>query len=559
MVGPFDITASLFRLGANENDVDVDAVKPASFTSAIATYYSYCYYCYYHYFLGGDGGAGDGDGGGDYNEYDPMLTGGLARIMTSTEDIVIDDAMNMDDNTTLAEQDQGQIDNLSPIEIHVILFVPRIFGSIGLLCSLCMLVLAWKRRTLVFHRIVLGLSLHLFIIATCLIYGPAAIPKVSNHTAGNHGTITTCTAQGMLLYTSFLSAALYYGSLSLYSFLGVLSNFHITGRHLSIERWIHIGVHVYPLITVLYLMSEKGFNNVGTGYCLTGSDDPGCMNPQNKDEPCDRGPSAEEWAALNFFWIVPLTILLVVPSAVMAVLYVKVRNQQDRVFIASKDVAKQSVIYLLSLQWVTWPFLIQQIFAALAATGHSTEANAMFALAIISMTISVMFELWVLLIYVYFSFDVSIAGMVATRRMNLNFSDANSSPATSKQELSAGGTEQKTTNRASGSHAHAHAHTHTHTQRMNYIFRSQEIKREDVPAVTSVEEGESPVPITPADRSSSFSFNIFDGTNASGAFAEFVFDDDSDDERADTTKRTLKERSELHVVVGAAAEENQQQ
>ena len=127
------------------------------------------------------------------------------------------------------------------------------------------------------------MSLHLLIIATRLIYGPAAIPKDPSHTVGNYGTITTCTAQGMLLYTSFLSAAFYYGSLSLYSFLGVLSNFHITGSHLRIERWIHIGIHVYPLITVLYLMSEEGFNNVGTGYCLTVSDNPGCMNPQNKD------------------------------------------------------------------------------------------------------------------------------------------------------------------------------------------------------------------------------------------------------------------------------------
>jgi hypothetical protein len=35
-------------------------------------------------------------------------------------------------------------------------FVPRILGSIVLLCSLSMLFMAWKRRDVLFHRLVLG-------------------------------------------------------------------------------------------------------------------------------------------------------------------------------------------------------------------------------------------------------------------------------------------------------------------------------------------------------------------------------------------------------------------
>jgi hypothetical protein len=35
-------------------------------------------------------------------------------------------------------------------------WVPRVGGAITCLCSLCMLVMAWKRRSGLFHRLVLG-------------------------------------------------------------------------------------------------------------------------------------------------------------------------------------------------------------------------------------------------------------------------------------------------------------------------------------------------------------------------------------------------------------------
>ena len=58
------------------------------------------------------------------------------------------------------------------------------------------------------------------------------------------------------------------------------------------------------------------------------------------------------------------------------------------------------------------------------------------------------------------------------------------------------------------------------------IFNSQEIVIQDNPRATMAT---APSAIQP----SRYSFNIFDGTDASGAFAAFIHDGDSDDERVD--------------------------
>ena len=47
----------------------------------------------------------------------------------------------------------------------------------------------------------------------------------------------------------------------------------------------------------------------------------------------------------------------------------------------------------------------------------------------------------------------------------------------------------------------------------------------------SEKESESPTPVEPPKAQHRYSFNIFDGTNASGAFAEFIHEGDSEDER----------------------------
>ena len=58
-----------------------------------------------------------------------------------------------------------------------------------------------------------------------------------------------------------------------------------------------------------------------------------------------------------------------------------------------------------------------------------------------------------------------------------------------------------------------------------FIFGSREIETQENPSSI-------PTMVAPSHQPK-YSFNIFDGTNASGAFADFINDGDSDDEQYD--------------------------
>jgi len=105
-------------------------------------------------------------------------------------------------------------------------WVPRVSGVITFLSALCMLTMAWKRRETLFHRLILGMSLHRLINGAFCMYGTSAIPKSAREEALNaFGTTTTCTVQGFFLYTSGNTAFMYYSFLSVYSYVNVLNNF----------------------------------------------------------------------------------------------------------------------------------------------------------------------------------------------------------------------------------------------------------------------------------------------------------------------------------------------
>ena len=45
---------------------------------------------------------------------------------------------------------------------------PRLGGSITVVCSAWMIVMAWNRRDHIFHRLVLGAFNHVFLVLSCL-------------------------------------------------------------------------------------------------------------------------------------------------------------------------------------------------------------------------------------------------------------------------------------------------------------------------------------------------------------------------------------------------------
>jgi len=183
------------------------------------------------------------------------------------------------------------------------------------------------------------MSFHLLVLGAFFIYGPAAIPiSEANLLLDSSGTIATCTTQGFFIYVTSITSVFYYCSFSVYSYVGVLNNFN-KAKIIWIEKYIHILVHIYPLSSGFYILSQKGFNDGGIGVCLINDSPLGCLD--DPSIPCERGPGSRLMFFL--FWIIPDILALLLPSIVMAVLFVRVRNRHENIFIDAISIAKQGV------------------------------------------------------------------------------------------------------------------------------------------------------------------------------------------------------------------------
>ena len=122
-----------------------------------------------------------------------------------------------------------------------------------------------------------------------------------------------------------------------------------------------------------------------------------------------------------------------------------------------------------------------------------------------------LFSLWVMLSYLYFSIKKKPISTTVTVNDNNN-NTSNDTENQLEDEVNANSAEQKTSN--------------------DFIFNSQRIIGTPM---MSTERGTATATETVAQQPK-YSFNIFDGTGASGAFAEFIHDGDSDDENEDNAQ-----------------------
>jgi len=148
------------------------------------------------------------------------------------------------------------------------------------------------------------------------------------------------------------------------------------------------------------------------------------------------------------------------------------------------------------------PFLIGMVLGRLDFEGiiNSQFLHPYYVFAQLNFSI---FALWAMLSYFYFSVEKKTASTKAT-------GDENNSKNNATEITLENGMNIDT------------------SRHQDYIFTSQEFAIQDTtPKLTpeTVTEKSAPRP--------RYSFNIFDGTGASGAFASFIHDGDSDDEKVD--------------------------
>jgi hypothetical protein len=384
-----------------------------------------------------------------------------------------------------------------------------------------------------------------------MLYGSAAIlasQQDDNAAIGNVGTITSCNIQGFFLYLSFNMSLFYYASFAVYSYVAIQNNFLKT-QYLWIEKYIHIGVHIYPLVSAIFLWTDNAYGNTGYGVCNVQDGYPlGCgAGDHNSIDyvPCEYESKHIRNGRMPLFWIIPNTIQLLFPSIIMMILYFKVKKREEQLAyqkhkkkksiiqmgFTPKRIVRQSAVYLIPLWWAVLPYII---FEGLTysmygkVNRNDPKWDKLFYFAIYADINLSLFGFWTMLSYIWFSVKKrSLSSCCSQRRCTSTSGIA--APSAAKTAGSTAAAAAAATNNLNN------------TRNIEYIFSSQgeievetdESDQDDEDATERVDDP-SPLPPTQDKPKPKYSFNIFDGTqDASGAFAQFIHDGDSDDERYD--------------------------
>jgi len=392
----------------------------------------------------------------------------------------------------------------------------RIAGALSLLGGFYIFWRAWKRRHGAFDRIMMGLAFHTMLWGIYHMWGTAAIPEGTPGVHGARGTTTTCSVQGFLFQISMV-VPFYYVFLSLYSWVVVLHGNFDPARYQWIEKYIHIGVHIYPIASAIYLLSIESFNSNGL-HCWIASIPAGCGEESGIE--CSRGPQTPH-VVLWAFGGIPAVFFLLFPTLVMVTLtycvYLRQRkaDSESLCVIPVSMVAKQSAIYLGSLYWVYLPLFVYY------GTNYFRDERSYGICLWVNLVTNSM-GIWFGIVYWYFSTEENCNDSGSEDDVHTK-EDSNLTPTDAldhgtgvideeKSETFATLAAKKSSNRWSSTNSTtmmAGSHSTMATTRT-----SKRTSR----------------------TSKRFSFNIFDGTASSGMFAGFVFEGDSDDEEKDAAE-----------------------
>lgn len=265
-----------------------------------------------------------------------------------------------------------------------------------------------------------------------------------------------CFAHRFAYAVAIRAGIFYYGSLSVYSYFGVLNNFD-QKKYLWCEKWIHFCVHAISFLCYFYNLAvlEKFSCEQSSNYTRHNT---------------------------TFWYVIKLSFLLT-PTFFMIALYYKVKKREQSeqeqpqtqpvCVIRAREIAWQSCVYLFLLYVAMVPIMVMREIEKKKNNDRSELRQKC------SLFYSFFF-FCTMLVYQYFSTDFCTA--------------------CSKKEVH---------------------------------FNTEEFSG------TTTPPGETLPPRIARSSAAALrqsSFNIFDGTNATGGFSEFVHGGDSDDEEADNNE-----------------------
>ena len=338
------------------------------------------------------------------------------------------------------------------------------------------------------------MAIYQLIYGLTYVVGFLLIPRQYDEYYLNYGNIASCTFQGFWLFLGGRVAVGYYMCFSVYGYIATLNDFD-KKKYQWCEKWIHFLAHIYPLAAAVYNLAVQGYNPYDFGVCGMASYPMDCDTTD--DVVCQRGPPTSGKVKAILFWLAPSVLFLTIPTVIMIMLYCKVKKREAdstrKRLITSREVAIQSCVYLAALYWTLLPFLI----VSLSKSFLGSDAES---LTLTAQIIYYLFALWTFLTYRYFSIDTTD---------NRNANKESKEDSISEQ-------------RKPGS--------------KKLIFDAESMDAIGNPgSISEATQKSVPQAQTEAEPSQAkrYSFNIFDGTNACGAYSEFVHDGDSEDERMD--------------------------
>jgi len=154
-------------------------------------------------------------------------------------------------------------------QMRAFAFSAKPFALLSFLSSLwiiySLLIRCGKKRLTMYHRLILSAAFCLNILSFCLFLGTWAMPVGTLWAVGAAGNENTCTAQGFLYDWAYVAFPFYYASFSVLALVSVKNNFK-EEKYAWMEKWIHLGAYVPPLIFAIYA-TVKGWIKAGVALC----------------------------------------------------------------------------------------------------------------------------------------------------------------------------------------------------------------------------------------------------------------------------------------------------
>lgn len=236
-----------------------------------------------------------------------------------------------------------------------------------------------------YHRLALGMCISSACNAINIFLTSWAIPYDYEGYIHPCGTVDTCTASGFISQLGFV-VQYYYVSLSIYVFMALRCEFRIKEIE-CIEKYLHLGVFIFPLLSAIYLSSKELFNPIGIG-CWINSYPQGCKS--DKYGPCKRGPI--DPTIYNLVFVALPTIINVIVATLMIIgCYVNERIKNKRLLKSGRLKGKKAILeharrqksMLIARQGATYlvPFYISSSFliiGALLQNAHPSFFPIMF-------------------------------------------------------------------------------------------------------------------------------------------------------------------------------------